>query len=610
MKRTSYFLCQGSALLLLAGLTACSGSRVLPSTGGAPGTAGSSLYVSAANGSDRNSGSPGRPFRTVARCAALAHAGETCYVRAGIYRETIAPNNGVTIRPEGKSKVTLLATKQITGWKVYSGQIYVAKASLSSKLPAYQILIGPGTSMVNEAQYPAPSSNPLQPNWATEGYGSTATQIVDPSMPAVNLTGAIVNVWSGTDPWTHIEGPVTASGGGSLTFTPNGNDCQPSNCYVGSMAGGYYYVTGALGLLQAPNEWWYDSAKKLLYLWAPNSQNPNYLDIEAKQNQVLVNLSGKSGVTVQDITLVGGSIMMDSRSTNNTINGITALYPSQVLTAGNMYRTFYSYPEGSGLVLDGSNNVIENSTIAYSATNGVLLRGHNNTVTNSLIHDVDWIGDYSAGVEPVTSSNKITYNTIYNTGRASVEDDYSSKMPTTNLEIGYNNFFNAMYLSVDGGTFYATSQYGQVARGTNVHDNWLHVEVSPQGRIPLSNSCKCPWAGLYVDSGIGGLTISNNIVWDSYPDLTAFPSKDVQIGYNTLLDTTPKGVWLGCYGTCDDQYPNTMVDNNLIYTNIWNRGQNQVPQENNNSYAPGAGQIPQPGCTIYGCNIGGSPPGP
>ena len=595
----------------MAVLAGCEGSHLLPGMS-APGSGspqGSGLYVSARNGSDRNDGSFARPFRTIGRCARTARPHQTCLVRPGIYRETVVPNDGITIRPLDSS-ATLLATKQVTGWKVYSGQIYVAHVKLNGTLPADQVFIGPGTTLLSEAQYPAPSSNPLQPNWAVEAYGSTLTQIVDPNMPAVDLSGAIVNVWSGTDPWTHIQGPVTSSGGGTLTFTPNGGDCQPSSqCYVGSMPGGFYYVTGALGLLQAPGEWYYDSSKHELYLWAPNGADPNTLDVEAKDRQVLIDLSGKSHVTVDGMTLIGGGIMMNSASSNNTITGITALYVSQVLTANNDYRTFYSWPEGSGLVLDGSENVIENSTIAYSATNGVLLRGHNNTVTNSLIHDVDWIGDYSAGVLPVAGGNHITYNTIYNTGRAAVEDDYSTKTPTKNLEVGNNNFFNAMYLSVDGGTFYATSSYGQVAKGTNVHDNWLHPEINPAGRIPNSNTCTCPWAGIYIDSGIGGLTVSNNIVWDSYPDLTAFPSKNVTVSYNTLLDQTAKGVWLGCYGNCDDKYPGTIVEFNQIYTNIWNRGKYEVPQYDNSSYAPGAGTIPQPGCTITGCNVGTTPPG-
>lgn len=609
MKRTSRFLRHGAVFAALALLGACSGSHVLPAAGNLSSDPGNSLYVNASVGSDRNDGSFKHPLRTISQCASRARKGQTCFIRGGIYHEnTIRPNSGVKIQSLDASPVTMLATHRVKHWKLYSGHIYVASVTLNSTLPANQVFIGPGTKLLNEAQFPTPSSNPLQPTWAVEASGSTSKHIVDPKLPAVNLTGAIVNVWSGTDPWTHIQGPVASSGGGSLTFTPNGGYCHGSTCDVGSMPGGFYYVTGALGLLTAPGEWWYDSAKRLLYLWAPRGKNPNKLDVEAKQEQVLIDLSGRSGVTVQGVTLIGGGIMMDSNSTNNTITGITALYVSQVLWADNNYRTFYSWKEGSGLVLDGSGNVIENSTIAYSATNGVLLRGQNNTVTNSLIHDVDWIGDYSAGVLPIAGNNQITYNTIYNTGRAAVEDDYSAKMPTSNLEIGNNNFFNAMYLSVDGGTIYATAQYGQLAKGTKIYDNWLHPEIKPAGRIPHSNTCNCPWAGMYVDSGIGGLTIDHNVIWDAYPDLTAFPSKDVHVSYNTLLDSNPKVMWLGCYGSCDDKYPHTMVNDNLLYSTIWNRGERKVPQKDNSSTAPGAGTVPPPGCTISGCNVGSSPP--
>jgi hypothetical protein len=605
----SYAALVVSSIVLLSG---CSGgSHFVPGAPAAPqGRArASGLFVSASKGSDRNDGSFARPFRTVRRCATRAHSGQTCYVSGGVYRGTVKPNSGITIRPMSGQRVTMIATVPVTNWKVYSGSIYVASVTLDPTLPANQVFIGPGTTMLNEAQYPAPSSNPLQPNWAVEAAGSTSTQIVDPKLPSANLQGAIVNVWSGTDPWAHIEGPVSASYGGSLSFTPNGGVCPPSNCYVESMPGGFYYVTGALALLTAPGEWWYDATNKLLYLWAPNGTNPNYLDVEAKNNQVLVDLSGKSDVTVSDVTLIGGGIMMNSSSSGNTIDGITALYPSQVLYSSNMYRTFYSYPEGSGLVLDGSNNTIENSTIAYSATNGVLLRGTNNSVTNSLIHDVDWIGDYSAGVLPITGHNSITHDTIYNTGRSALEDDYSVKMPTPNLVIANNNFFNTMFFSVDGGAIYTTSAYGNVATGTQIYDNWLHSEINPYGHLPPSNTCKCPWAGLYIDSGMGGIKANHNVIWNSFPDMSVFPSKEVHVNDNTLSDSGTKGsMWLGCYGTCDDKYPRTGVAHNLIYVGFWNRGQKPVPQKDNSSTAPGAGSIPTPGCTIAGCNVGGLPP--
>ena len=60
--------------------------------------------------------------------------------------------------------------------------------------------------------------------------------------------------------------------------------------------------------------------------------------------------------------------------------------------------------EDTGIIIRGSNNILENSEIGFSAGNGVLLEGNNksfssgNVVTNNLIHDVDYMCLDEAGI--------------------------------------------------------------------------------------------------------------------------------------------------------------------------------------------------------------------
>ena len=221
-------------------------------------------------------------------------------------------------------------------------------------------------------------------------------------------------------------------------------------------------------------------------------------------------------MTIEGLKLVGGGIFTDSHSHNNIIDQITALYVSQVLyVPGDADSAYYEYPQGSGIMLNGTHNIVENSTIAHSATNGVVLMGSGNSVTNSLIHDIDWLGDYSSGVEPVTDGNAITHDTIYNTGRSAI-----TFFVVKNLEIGYNNLFNAMLLSSDGATIYSggPGKGSNQATGTRVHDNWLHSAIAPDGRLPPSTTCNCPWSGMYMD-GSAGVRIDHNVNWDSYPGI-------------------------------------------------------------------------------------------
>ena len=60
-----------------------------PPDAGAPTSVGS--YIVSSSGSDSNPGTIGVPFATVQHCANVAQPGDTCYLRAGTYRESVVP---------------------------------------------------------------------------------------------------------------------------------------------------------------------------------------------------------------------------------------------------------------------------------------------------------------------------------------------------------------------------------------------------------------------------------------------------------------------------------------------------------------------------------------
>ena len=55
----------------------------------------SEYYVSP-SGSDSSPGTLSQPFLTIQKAASVMVAGDTAYIRAGIYRETVAPVNSGT----------------------------------------------------------------------------------------------------------------------------------------------------------------------------------------------------------------------------------------------------------------------------------------------------------------------------------------------------------------------------------------------------------------------------------------------------------------------------------------------------------------------------------
>ena len=161
--------------------------------------------------------------------------------------------------------------------------------------------------MMTEARWP--NGNDLfHVNWATAQAGSTSTQIIDSSLPNIDWTGAQIHLWSGSDPFSHETGTVTASGAGQAMIDVETLSC-PTICPT---VGGYYYLFGILGALDTPDEWFYDPTATTLYFWAPGGVNPGTLDVRAKQRQYAFDLSGKSNVTIQNINLFASTVNMDA----------------------------------------------------------------------------------------------------------------------------------------------------------------------------------------------------------------------------------------------------------------------------------------------------------
>ncbi len=555
----------------------------------------------APNGSDSNIGTINEPYLTIQKCATTITSGSTCAVRAGTYRETISPNSGITITSFDGEPVTIDGSNPVIGWTLYQGSIYKASLALGSG-DTNQIFVG--NQMMTEARWP--NGNDLfHVNWATAQAGTTTAQVVDTNLPNINWTGAKIHLWSGTDPWDPQTGTVTASSEGQLTFTPDGAEFPP---YIQAQAGGYYYLYRSLGALDAPGEWYYDPTALTLYLWAPGSVNPNTLNVLAKQRQYAFDLSARSNVTIQYVNLFSSTIDMDASSSNNTLQGINAQYVSQFTdltdVSGYPHSYWYDYTSASGIIINGAGNTLEDSTIEYSAGNGVALSGNNNAIRNNLIRYVDYAENNCSGITltfQAGGGNEIQNNTIHSEARDGI--DY---LAGTNEDIGYNNFFDAMMVSRDGGEIYA----GAPGTGTRIHNNWLH---DTQALIP-GPADNYPLAGVYLDEDSSGWQVSQNEIWNNqyfnillnFSNTGITSPNDDMVANNTIPDiNSTGGIQTDLNTTCGT----TQIVNNLVLIPVTQAG-TVCAATNNSSTAPGATQmnaLTQVGCNFRGCSSEGPP---
>jgi hypothetical protein len=466
-------------------------------------------YYVATTGSDSNPGTLSMPFQHIQTAASMMVAGDTCYILSGTYRETIVPANSgtalapITFEPYGTAAVTVSGANVVTGWTVYSGGIY--QAPFTGSLGDQDQVFVDGT-MMNLARWPHTTLDVSRAvtSVATGGtYNATANPdgsytgtFTDPALtqPAGFFNGATIHALFGPN-WTAQTGTVTNYTPGSVQF-----NWHFSSIYY-PQAGNTYYLFGLLSLLGIPSEWYIDANAGILYLWPPQNDSPVNHVVEAKQRDYAFDLSGLSYITVQGLSLFACAINTSATSQNLILNNLTCSYLSHyALNNGN--NGFGSHMVDSGIILNGSNNMLINSTLAYSAGNGVTLLGGSNLVENCTIHDVDYLdvdcGAINTGISPATSANnEIAYNTCYNSGRC--------LLLIRTLQNGYihnNVLYRTMLETTDGGGIYTFSHDG---RNTVIAYNQISDNVC------ASNG----GSGIYIDNNSLNFVVHHNLIYNT-----------------------------------------------------------------------------------------------
>ena len=323
---------------------------------------------------------------------------------------------------------------------------------------------------------------------------------------------------------------------------------QPDRQHVGfSMdgAGRHVLVPGggqpllplrfARGAGHAPKEWHYDASNSKLYLQAPGGANPGSQTVEVRKRQLGFDLGSQSYVNVSGFALKAASINVAGN--HNLINNCQILYPTP-------FGDPNGYAGQDGVVLSGQYNTISNSEIGYSWGDGVTLKGPNNTVTNNIIHDVNWSGTASAGVDAVYagSNSTISNNTIYNSGRDGILLGLATNTPNT--AVLHNDVSRFGFLAQDLGGLYTwnADNAGSVIAYNRVHDS-------------RGAGIK---AGIYLDDYVNGVTAHHNLVYDTTRGMYVKGTNNN--AYNNTLWNVPDGAVVRSYA---DPPTSTQVLNNL-----------------------------------------------
>jgi hypothetical protein len=268
---------------------------------------------------------------------------------------------------------------------------------------------------------------------------------------------------------------------------------------------------------------------------------------------------------VQNLKLIGCTINTDANSTNDVLTGLTASYVSQATNLPDPWQDQYR-PHTTGIILNGANNLIANSVIAFSSGDGVFLGGSNNTVQNCIIHDVDIDGADEAGVTSLGTGNQVLQNTIYNASRSGVVIRYAPQNT-----IMHNRIYNCGLQTTDLGGVYADMTDGMQTRiAYNVISD---IRTSGYGAV-----------GIYIDNSSSNYIIDHNVTWNVDDAVKLNPPESG----NLLYDNTLIGVTDSLFATSADAMDGNAVINNLF-----------IGEADIGSDAQSSNNLSQPALTIF-----------
>ena len=463
-------------------------------------------YYVALDGNDKNKGTIDKPFAHLQRAVNKMRAGDTVFIRAGQYLESIklnklkgTPAKPYTISAYADEKVVFNGSIKINRkWEKHQGNIY--KTILTQ--PIWQLFVN-GKSM-SSARWP-------NGNWLDGSIWDKRQSMAWPQLGTlgtyynkqlraldVDLTGAIIVVNSGS--FKSYQSIITKHKAGDEHFSYRTKGVKSHFSFKDKVSHHGYFVEGKLGLLDSENEWFLDPKNNELYLWAKGGVNPATLDIRGKIQSYALTILRSKHIKVRGIDFFGTTFNVD-KSSHVSIEDTTLRYPSySKRMLGDLSRI-----DVTRMVVkkefDPAFNTLRNCTIAYTDGPAIEMKGLGNTIENCNMHDIDYSCTYKGGYTlNMVNAPELTFrrNTVHTTGCSEL-----FKAGVRNL-IELNDLSHSGYLQNDGSMIQLSvkQQSGGVVR-----HNWVHDSVKQGIRFDNMNLPNSPF-------GSNG-QVSNNVVWNT-----------------------------------------------------------------------------------------------
>jgi hypothetical protein len=348
-------------------------------------------YHVSPQGADSAVGSSVAPWKTLAKACQQAGAGDTIFVHAGVYRETLAPQRsgepGQPIRFQaaaGEQPVISGADLLAATWHAHRANIFLLK----TERKFVQLFVD--GQMMPEARWPnSPPRAVMTYARAKAGQGTGYETLCDPQLPPGDWNGGVVLMWPGSAWVSATRRIADYQPGKSLRFeptlTPKHRDKFHAADPYEPRAGNWYLLYGSLAGLDSPGEWFLDPSAGVVYLWTPDGASPETHVVEVRQRDYACDLRKRAFIEIRGFDILGAAVTMDAAH--------DCLLDDCRLRYVEHYREFTQEKTPPTLnVMTGKNNEWRRCLVAYAAASALHVGGEDNRLVNCVLHDANYLG--------------------------------------------------------------------------------------------------------------------------------------------------------------------------------------------------------------------------
>jgi len=500
-------------------------------------------FIDNVAGLDSNKGTrTATPWATLAHVSAqtFAPGDSILFKKGGIWHEQLnVPSSGIAGHPitigaygaSGSAPIIDGANVVVGPWSHYKGNIYVASIGA----------VTPPNSLYVDGVWQELSRYPSSSYLLTTKASSNKTTVIDSGLGALLGAKSIIGstIVTRSSPWSASAHPITAFDSGTGTVTTGSNIAYPMPLGYG------FFFRNALWMLQAPGEWYYDGTGKL-YVWTRAGDSPARHSVEISNRSYGINIGDKSFIHVSGIKV--------------TYPETASVYTSH--GAGIVVNNVSMYGGVSGVDFSCNGCTVEKSSVEGASRYGIVMHGSNNTITNNKL---DHIGDVAkapdvfepTGILVDGSLNIIRGNNATNNGYTGIRADGAYNQVL-------NNIVNYSCLKLDDGAGIYT--YSSSSTNTDVGIVISGNTVSnSNGNVNGTAKTHSEADGIYLDGKPHDVTVQHNLVFNVDHGIFIHDGYNNIVTGNRFLSCRVSGIWIK-----EDSYTNAgYVHNNLVVFNVF-----------------------------------------